>query len=266
MFLVIFQNFFKIIKINQHLRIQVFNQFTDIIILVKIIIITYKHIFISVVPTVIVSTFFYNPSIGDTITLSCSVQALGSVYSVTWYFNSIPILNIGRYSGGIYGSPSLTISNIQSSDTGSYICSAATSAGSRNGSTISVNVQQVIPTVLAPTAFYQPRVGDQVTLDCSVTASGQPYTVTWYYNNAFIFTNSGRYSGAISGNPSLTISNVQTSDTGSYICSATTSGGSRNSSAITVSVQQGKLNLLSLQCRALAGSYLGPDIGFLSQI
>ncbi|KAJ8316394.1 hypothetical protein KUTeg_006408 [Tegillarca granosa] len=191
-----------------------------------------------VVPTVVVPTLFYNPSIGDTITLSCSVQASSSVYSVTWYFNNIPIINTGRYSGGIYGSPSLTISNIQSSDTGSYICSAATSAGSRNGSTITVNVQQIIPTVFASTVFYQPRVGDLVTLDCSVSASGQTYSVTWYYNNVVIFTNSGRYTGATFGNPSLTISNVQTSDAGSYICSASTSAGSRNSSAITVSVQQ----------------------------
>lgn len=92
----------------------------------------------------------------------------------------------------------------------------------------------------APTNFYGPTIGENVTLVCNVDSFGQAYTVTWYLNGGLL-PNTGRTFGGFFGTPSLTIRNVQTSDSGTYICSAATSVGSSNSSSISVSVQQGKI-------------------------
>lgn len=89
-------------------------------------------------------------------------------------------------------------------------------------------------TVVAPTTFYNPTEGDTVTLVCQVT-DGTPTAIRWYRNNQPI-TVSGRFSGSQVGGPSLTISNINTADGGTYLCEATDGSATVNTQPITVSV------------------------------
>lgn len=64
----------------------------------------------------------------ETVTLTCMVTA-GTPSSIRWYKDAQPIniLAFSRHSGGSVGTPSLTISDLQMSDSGSYVCEAADS-------------------------------------------------------------------------------------------------------------------------------------------
>lgn len=170
-------------------------------------------------------------------TLECNVNSNGQSYTVTWYFNGAIISITGRYSGAVSGNPSLFISSVQASDAGLYICSATTNGGPSNSTSITLDVLQPA-SVSVPSLYYSETVGNNVILQCNVNSPSQTYTVNWYFNGGLLSI-FGRYSGAVSGNPSLRISNVQTSDAGPYVCSATTSAGSTNSSVISLVVQQG---------------------------
>jgi uncharacterized protein YfaS (alpha-2-macroglobulin family) len=86
---------------------------------------------------------FYNPTIGTSVTLNCVVTS-GTATSITWLRNNV-ILNINvnsRLTNGDVSTPSLSISNVQQSDSGSYVCQAADAMGTIvNSNTITVSPQ-----------------------------------------------------------------------------------------------------------------------------
>ena len=89
------------------------------------------------------SPTFYNPTIGTTIALNCVVTT-GTATSITWLKDNV-ILNINadsRLTNGDVSTPSLSISNVQQSDSGSYVCRAADATGTVvNSNTITVTHQ-----------------------------------------------------------------------------------------------------------------------------
>ncbi|VDI61628.1 Hypothetical predicted protein [Mytilus galloprovincialis] len=81
-------------------------------------------------------------------------------------------------------------------------------------------------------------LGNNRTISC--TLSGQPSAqdITWYFtptneskNEICPRNNSAKYSGGTISDPSLTILNFQTSDSGAYACSATNAAGTGNSNS-----------------------------------
>ncbi|XP_063424603.1 hemicentin-1-like isoform X2 [Mytilus trossulus] len=280
----------------------------------------------------------YEPTTGQTITLTCQVTS-GTATSITWYKDN-QLLNLNansRLSGASPGSPSMTISNVQTSDTGNYICSASDASVTRNTSTITVTprASPTQPTLVGPTSMtagssgtwtctsiggfplqtmsmrinnvvvnsnelsinsqynsnlrtytvvgtlnkvlnmghngqtlfcdvthpetltspqtvslpltvrsplavnapktlYDPSTGQTIELTCVVT-SGTATGISWYRNNQLlVLAFNNRYSGGSPQSPSLSISNVQLSDAGNYVCSATDGSVTRNTSIITV--------------------------------
>ena len=86
---------------------------------------------------------FYNPTIGTSVTLNCVVTS-GTATSITWLRNNV-ILNINvnsRLTNGDVSTPSLSISNVHQSDSGSYVCQAADAMSTIvNSNTITVSPQ-----------------------------------------------------------------------------------------------------------------------------
>lgn len=84
-------------------------------------------------------------SFGGTATIVCTVDSTPSATSVQWQKiqNGIPsTLTIsGRYSGGTVSSPSLVISNVDSSDEAFYVCSATNSVGTGQSSQTYLDIQ-----------------------------------------------------------------------------------------------------------------------------
>src|SRR5262249_42648321 len=126
-----------------------------------------------------------------------------------WQFKSKNLANGGQYSG--VTTPSLTISNVQTANNGSYSVVVANSLGKNNSASATLIV------VVPPTITTQPKsatvsVGKRVTF--SVNASGTtPLSYQWQFNGLNL-VNGGNVSGATSA--SLTVANVQPTNAGSY--------------------------------------------------
>lgn len=89
--------------------------------------------------------------------------------------------------------------------------------------------------VNAPQTQYNPTTGETISLTCVIT-SGTATQVRWYKNNKLVIMAANlRLSGGNANTPSLTITQVQLTDAGSYICEATDGSATRNTTTITVS-------------------------------
>jgi hypothetical protein len=165
---------------------------------------------------------------GQTVTAGTSVS-----FSVAASGTPSPTYQWQKNGADLAGATSttLSLSNVQSSDAGSYTAVATNSAGSATSSVATLTVNAAPPTTTAPSITSQPSnqsvtVGGSATF--SVAASGNPTpTYQWQKGGANIAGATGA---------TLSLSNVQTSDAGSYTAVATNSAGSVSSSAATLTV------------------------------
>lgn len=90
-------------------------------------------------------------------------------------------------------------------------------------------------------------VGNSVTLVCTVTANPTHTSVYWRRTVSGITTDitvansNNKYSGSTVSTPSLTINNAGAADEGSYVCFASNSVGTGQSSQTFLDVFGGKL-------------------------
>lgn len=170
-------------------------------------------------------------------------------FTYIWQYNpntAYVTLNNGDRGGRIAGAdtPVLQIASTQASDTGSYRCLVTNAGGTTNSGpgTLTVNATTPPPTVTGPVPASQTvQVGATATL--SVTASGTgPFTYAWQFDpgTGFINVLNGDRGGRITINgATLTITNAQISDSGSYRCLVSNAGGQTNSGSATITVVQG---------------------------
>ncbi|XP_061169583.1 hemicentin-1-like [Saccostrea echinata] len=199
-------------------------------------------------PTVQVGSSAYTGIGGGSVTLVCSIISSNpTATAVIWEkdINGNPtnVQNFmgGRISGGTVSQPSLTISSLTGSDTGTYYCSARNSVGTGSRSATSLTVQNR-PNITLPQSTYNINYGQDVTLVCNVISDTTLTSVVWRkYNNSvpvnMVVTGLSRYSGGTTQTPSLTIRTLVFSDSGNYDCSATNSAGTSVSGQITLNVR-----------------------------
>jgi hypothetical protein len=138
--------------------------------------------------------------------------------SYQWYFNGIALTNAGKYSG--VDTSVLTITEISTSEAGSYYVSVGNTQGTVNSSSATLTV-----TLAAPEITDDPVGGDVApgsNHSLSVTATGTSLVYQWQVDGVDIpNTNSSQ----------LTIFNFSLSDVGSYTCVVSNSGGTATSAA-----------------------------------
>jgi glucose/arabinose dehydrogenase len=178
---------------------------------------------------------------GQTATFTVSATGTGTL-SYQWQQllgnNWTNLTNGGRIAGAT--STTLTITNTQASDAGTY---RAIVRNSNGATTASNGASLTVTTGTAPSITGQPasqtiNVGGTATF--TVTASGAaPLAYQWqqFVSGSWTnLTNGGRIAGATS--PTLTISNVATSDAGQYRVTVSNSFGTATSNAATLTVNQ----------------------------
>jgi alpha-tubulin suppressor-like RCC1 family protein len=144
--------------------------------------------------------------------------------SYRWLFNGSPLSNNSHVAGA--DTTSLSLSNAQATDAGSYSVVISNSVGAVTSSVAVLTVQFVAPSfVLQPTNQAAPP-GINVSLPALATGS-LPIGYQWFFNSNAL-TDTGRIFGSLSS--SLSISNCNTNDTGSYFVIASNSVGSATSS------------------------------------
>jgi len=154
---------------------------------------------------------------------SFSVQASGTApLSYQWYYNTNTVLTDATGS-------TLTLTNIQLSDSGGYSVVVTNSYGS----VTSAVAQLTVNLPVAPSIITQPQDQTNIlpgaTATFSVIATGtDPLSYQWYYNTNTLLTNA---TASI-----LTITNVQLANAGSYSVFINNSAGSTNSSNAVLTV------------------------------
>ncbi|XP_065932028.1 platelet binding protein GspB isoform X4 [Magallana gigas] len=187
-------------------------------------------------PVVTIPSSNYNVIVGNSVTLPCTISASPSVTAVSWFFtsnsnNQIQITSSSiKYTVSRAGSEyNLTVSSAISSDAGVYECRATNAIDTSTDST-RLDVSGSIPVVTLPTTLYERTYGQNVTMQCSVTATPAITEVRWqrFVNGAYqdIFTQSStKYYGSSITNFALTVTNLVFTDVGEYRCTATNQVG-----------------------------------------
>ncbi|KAK3107564.1 hypothetical protein FSP39_017383 [Pinctada imbricata] len=202
-------------------------------------------------PNVSIPISSYSAVFGNSVTIACTVTANPSATSVSWQqiVNSqSTTINVNanptKYSGSTTSTPSLTINSLVTADSGYYVCSATNAAGTTVSGQTYLNVTGTTPTVSANPTSYSQNYGTNATLQCSVSGNPSVNTVYWTKTRNGVTTNittgtaqsSSKYSGVNTGNPSLQIISLTTTDGGTYVCFGVNSVGSSQSSAVTLNV------------------------------
>ncbi|XP_063420621.1 cell adhesion molecule-related/down-regulated by oncogenes-like [Mytilus trossulus] len=199
-------------------------------------------------PSISVQTT-YNANIGDSETFQCTISSPQHVITdISWTKGSVKLSAGTKYTisnNGLSqnnGVPTLTINNIQSSDSGIYNCYADNQDGQNKSLDINLHVKEHIPIVsILPTSIANTIIGGSVTLTCTITSSVHPLTsVSWTKNIAgasqILSTVLLKYTVVTvglnqnSGTSTLLINDVSSSDEANYFCIAENEDGVASSS------------------------------------
>jgi hypothetical protein len=164
--------------------------------------------------TVLVPAAITNPPTNQSVILSYSAAFTVSVkgtapLSYQWYFNGAPLTD----GPGVTGSTStiLNLSNIQTNEAGSYQFIVTNNYGSATSTVVSL-------TVLVPAQITSQPTNEAATLGgtavFSVFATGTGSLAYQWLENGTNLSDGGQVSG--SSTPTLTISNIQMGNIGSY--------------------------------------------------
>lgn len=179
---------------------------------------------------------FYTALTSTKVKLICIVTSGTAIKGINWYKGGrlLPFASNNRLSGGNINNPNLTITNVQLTDAGEYVCSATDGQVTKSTKNIVLSLQVPLE-INAPLTFYAPQTSTSVALTCRVT-SGTADRIDWYKDNQQVnFALNNRFSGGSVQNPSLFIRNVQLSDGGQYVCSATAGTVTKRTSIIRLS-------------------------------
>jgi parallel beta-helix repeat protein len=157
---------------------------------------------ISETPGIIAQPVSQLAFISNSVAFAAAVTGIGPI-GYQWYFNGAPLADSTRISGS--ASSSLTLSNLQMSDAGSYVLIVTNTAGS-------TTTAAVLLTVASQPANQTVLQGSNVSIPVT-TNSPVPLAFQWLENGNML-TNGARIGGATS--PTLTISSSQTGDSGAY--------------------------------------------------
>ncbi len=147
-----------------------------------------------------------------------------------WYFNSVALADDGHDAGS--GSPTLQISDVQTNDTGTYFVVATNFGGAATSMMATLIVTGVPPGITAQPVNLTALPG--YTASFSVSAAGTGPLLYQWERDGNGLADGDWLSGATS--QSLTISNLQISDLGSYLVIVSNAYGSITSTPASLLV------------------------------
>ncbi|XP_028399386.1 peroxidasin homolog [Dendronephthya gigantea] len=156
----------------------------------------------------------YKPII-TAITIAPKTVGVGGTVNITCEFNGLPEPNIKIEKSGsdtVFRSKMHTIEDVKKDDAGEYVCVANNSIGSDSKSaTLIVTVKPAVTVSCSSQVIV--KEGDNFTCVCTEQGSNPPATVTWYKDGKQI-SNQRRE------RQTLSISNIEKKDSGTYRCEA----------------------------------------------
>ncbi|XP_052081119.1 low-density lipoprotein receptor-related protein 1-like [Mytilus californianus] len=137
-------------------------------------------------PVVNINSNHYVVDYGSSLTTDCSFQTSewNPVREIYWQVNNSGVVTqIVKETEGISGSsiesPSLTIFNATSSESGTYICYVRNDIGTGHSIPIYVTITGDVPTVFVEDRNYSIGYGDEITLFCNISSDPPAKNVYW---------------------------------------------------------------------------------------
>ncbi|KAK3588805.1 hypothetical protein CHS0354_028450 [Potamilus streckersoni] len=193
-------------------------------------------------PQITVPKTNYKAVVGTNVTLECMVNANGDTNISTRWENMFNtqwknVTNSNKYYWTTQ-MPSLVISEVMTTDSGSYRCFATNPLFTSRGLEISLQVQNK-PTVTVNEYNYTIRTGENLTVHCSIDGHDSTVErVEWLKqeNSQYRYLQSSTRVFWDISSPSLKIINVSFDDAGNYTCRGMTEVGAGQSQQIIVQV------------------------------
>ncbi|XP_020608165.1 hemicentin-2-like [Orbicella faveolata] len=171
---------------------------------------------------------------GENVTLSCNATG-NPVPTISWTRDASPVdtrNNISRISISD-DKKQLTITNVKRTDSGKYQCVAENRVGSDTSDAATLDVQYPPEITVHPNS--EPKTeGGNLTLSCDAVGNPVP-TISWTKDGSPVDT-SGRISFS-EDKKQLTITNMNRTDSGVYLCMANNNLGNETSNVTTLDVQ-----------------------------
>jgi hypothetical protein len=174
---------------------------------------------------------------GATVAFTVIASGQGSL-TYAWQFNAgagfVSLGDGGRISGSV--TATLTITNAQTTDAGSYRCLVSNAGGQTNSGPATLTVNLATPPTVSTPLNQVVFVGQTVTFTV-IASSSSPLTYGWQFNSGSGYvgvTDGGRIAGSLTA--TLTITNAQLSDAGSYRSIVSNPYGEANSGPATLTV------------------------------
>ncbi|MDB6021665.1 MAG: hypothetical protein JWQ04_1522, partial [Pedosphaera sp.] len=184
-------------------------------------------------PVITNGTAHVTSFVGGTATFAPIAPTGTEPFTFQWYFGATLLVDDGvKYSGST--SPSLSVSNLLTSDAGNYYLVANNAGGTASNLVDILTVNYHVATV---TAGQPQSVTTFVGLTTSLTATqsgGTPPLTSQWFKGTTALSDVNEYSGTATS--TLTISPAATGDAGSYKIVYSNGGGSVTSSVATVTV------------------------------
>ncbi|XP_076090183.1 peroxidasin homolog isoform X2 [Mytilus galloprovincialis] len=192
----------------------------------------------------------YNANIGDSISFQCTISSPHHVITaISWTKGSVTLSAGAKYTianNGLSqnnGVPTITINNIQTSDSGIYNCYGENQDGQTKSLDITLHIKEHFPSISVQTT-YNANIGDSETFQCTISSPAHVITaiswtkgsVTLTADTKYTITNNGLNQN--NGVPTITINNIQSSDSGLYNCYSENQDGQTKSSDITLHVKE----------------------------
>ncbi|CAG2234906.1 HMCN [Mytilus edulis] len=197
-------------------------------------------------PVLGVESFTYTANISQDVTLYCELLFGTQVTGLYWQQDNKNLTAASfsdKYRSATKEMPSLTIRNVTYADAGTYSCHAVNYVGTGRSPDTQLNViarVEDIPDVQIPEPNYYVTAGNNVTINCSVSAFPSVHVVEWTRNISgvieLISPDDQEFQGSTTSSPSLTILFADLADDGVYFCMATNAAGTGRSSPTSLHV------------------------------
>jgi len=142
---------------------------------------------------------------GSTAAFSVTATGIGPTYQ--WYFNNGSL-------GGSATDPTLTLTNAQPANAGPYFVVVANNVGSVTSAVVNLTLREA-PGITVPPASQTVNAGDGVAFNVTATGTA-PLSYQWRFNDTDLSGQTG---------PTLSLSNVQSTNEGSYSVMVTNLAG-----------------------------------------